>query len=254
MGAVTGHAASGAPVTPETLAKLATFDTPTIANIIELFTIRPNSTGFTDARIRACFPEMPAIVGFAATATFRASDPPRAGIAYASLADQVEAFADLSGPPIVVFQDLDEPATAATFGEVMCSTYQAFGAVGLVTSGAGRDLDQVQAIGFPVFTNGTIAAHGYCHTPSIHVPVRIGGLTVHPNDMLHADRNGICLIPTYIASEVAAIGDEFVAAEQIVLDAVRTREPSVRTLREAARACDAEVSRLRSRIVRHATG
>ena len=54
------------------------------------------------------------------------------------------------GPPVVVFQDLDDPPVAATFGEVMCTTYKAFGCVGLITSGAGRDLDQVEALELPL--------------------------------------------------------------------------------------------------------
>ena len=62
----------------------------------------------------------------------------------------------IPGPPIVVFQDLDDPPVAATFGEIMCSTYQAFGAAGLITSGAARDLDQVRRIGFPAFSSRTI--------------------------------------------------------------------------------------------------
>ena len=62
---------------------------------------------------------------------------------------------------VVVFQDLDVPSAAATFGEVMCMTYQTFGCVGLVTSGAGRDLDQVREINFPTFTSGTNPSHGY---------------------------------------------------------------------------------------------
>ena len=41
---------------------------------------------------------------------------------------------------MVVFQDLDDPPVSATFGEGMCSTYQAFGSVGLITSGGGRDI------------------------------------------------------------------------------------------------------------------
>ncbi len=41
--------------------------------------------------------------------------------------------------------NIDEPTISATFGEVMCSTYKAFGAQGIVTSGAGRDIDQVEA-------------------------------------------------------------------------------------------------------------
>jgi hypothetical protein len=51
----------------------------------------------------------------------------------------------------MVFQDLDDPPVGATFGEVMCSVYQAYGSVGLVTSGGGRDLLQVEALDvFPV--------------------------------------------------------------------------------------------------------
>ena len=48
----------------------------------------------------------------------------------------MERFGELSGPPVVVFQDIDDPPVAATFGEVMCTTYQTFGAVALITSGA----------------------------------------------------------------------------------------------------------------------
>ena len=90
------------------------------------------------------------------------------------------SFAELPGPAVVVFQDLDTPCCAATFGEVMGTTYKAFGAVGLITSGAGRDLDQVEAIGFPCFTNGTMCSHGYCHIVQIGVPVHVGGIAVHP--------------------------------------------------------------------------
>ena len=112
------------PITPEILAKLATFDTPTICNVIELFDIRPRSSGFMDSRIRACFPEMPPIVGFAATATFRSAAPPPPGTdVYDNIEVQVARFSELSGPPIVVFQDLDDPTVSATFGEIMCTSY-----------------------------------------------------------------------------------------------------------------------------------
>src|ERR1700754_4579599 len=140
---------------PIDLKRLTQFDTPTICNTIELFEVRPRTAGYMDARIRACFPEMPPIAGYAATATMRCAEPRRSGDVYASLDEQVGRFGELPGTPIVVFQDLDDPAVAATFGEVMCTTYQAFGAAGLITSGAARDLDQVEAIRFPCFTSGT---------------------------------------------------------------------------------------------------
>jgi regulator of RNase E activity RraA len=122
---------------------------------------------------------------------------------------------------VVVFQDLDEPPAAATFGEVMCTTYQAFGAVGLVTSGAGRDLEQVRALGFPVFTSGAICAHGYCHVPDLGVPVHVGGVTVYPGDLLHGDCNGVTTIPSDIAPEVAQVCAQIVAAEAVILDYLR---------------------------------
>src|SRR5437870_5587752 len=167
---------------------LRKYDTPTVCNVVELFDLYPRTAGYMDGRITACYPALPPMVGYAATATFRASASPRAGSAYGEIGAQVAAFAELPGPPVVVFQDLDDPVTAATFGEVMCTTYKTFGAVGLITSGAGRDLDQVEGLKFPCFTAGTVCAHGYCHFPSLNVPVRVGGCVVHPGDLLHGDR------------------------------------------------------------------
>src|SRR5205807_10291854 len=145
-----------APLSAADLELLRRYDTPTICNVIELFNVRPRTAGYMDGRIQACFPKMPPAVGYASTATFRSAAAPRGGDVYSGLAEQVESFAGLPGPAVVVFLDLDDPPAAAVFGEVMCTTYQTFGAVGLVTNGAGRDLDQVEALGFPVLTGGKI--------------------------------------------------------------------------------------------------
>src|SRR3954468_17892225 len=208
-------------ISNETLAKLARFDTPTICNVIELFDIRPRNRGYMDGRIKCNFPELPPIVGFACTASFRSDAPPASGDAYGSIGAQLDQFPKLPGPPIVVFQDLDDPPAAAVFGEVMCSTYQGFGSVGLVTNGAGRDLEQVRALKYPVFTGSTICSHGYCHMLHLGLPVRVGGLMVNQGDLLHGDANGVTNIPIEIAAEVAAVADEFVRAEAIMLDYVK---------------------------------
>ena len=151
-------------------------DSPTICNVIEVFNNRSQTEGYMDARIQACFPEMPPMVGYATTATFRSGDRPRSGDVYAALDEQIKTFADFPQPVVVVFQDLDSPAVAATFGEVMTTCYKSFGAAGMITSGAARDLDQVRAIGFPCFSDGVIAAHGYPHFVDVNVPVRVGGV------------------------------------------------------------------------------
>ena len=146
------------PVSAADLELLRRYDTPTVCNVVELFDLHPRTSGYMDRRIQACYPKLPPMVGFATTATFRAADSPRAGGAYSGLVEQIEAFARSQQPPLVVFQDIDNPPVAATFGEVMASTYKAFGAAGLITSGAGRDLDQVEALHFPCFCDGIICA------------------------------------------------------------------------------------------------
>ena len=208
-------------VTWTALEQLSRFDTPTVCNVIELFDVRPRSSGYMNKSIVSCFPRLPPMVGYALTSTFRALSPPRSGDVYAGLDGQLNAFEQLSGPPVVVFQDLDVPSAAATFGEVMCSTYQAFGSAGLITSGTGRDLDQVEALNYPVFTNGTCCSHGSCHILSVNVPVVVGGITVYPNDLLHGDCNGITTIPAEIASDIPDACQEFADAESFVLDYVR---------------------------------
>lgn len=232
----------------QTLERLKEIDTATICNVIELFDARPRDAGYMDRRIVAAFPEMPPMVGFAATATFRASGPIRQGETYSGLDAQVERLAELSGPAVVVFQDLDDPPVAATFGEVMCTTYRAFGAVGLITSGAGRDLAQVRALGFPVFTNGAICSHGYSRRLDMHVPVRVGGIVIYPDDLLHGDANGVTTIPANIADQVADIAPEFMQAEAVVIDAMREQQSDAARLRAAYAEMRSQIAKLRARV------
>src|SRR5687768_629763 len=238
-------------ISRETLAKLAKFDTPTICNVIELFDVRPRNRGYMDGRIKANFPEFPPMVGFACTAAFRSDAPPAGGDAYGSIQAQLEQFAKLPGPAVVVFQDLDDPPAAAVFGEVMCSTYKAFGSAGLVTSGGGRDLEQVRALKYPVFTGSTICSHGYCHMLHLGLPVRVGGLMVNQGDLLHGDANGVTNIPLQIASEVADIGAEFVAAEENIMNYVKAPGPkSVSKYDELRKEFQAAVKKLTAQVAR----
>jgi 4-hydroxy-4-methyl-2-oxoglutarate aldolase len=200
------------------LEQLCKFDTPTICNVLELFEHRSRIDGYMDGRIKACYPALPPMVGYASTATFRAAAPPRGGDTYAGLSAQVDLIASTNAPKVVVFHDLDDPPVAATFGEIMCTTYKAFGCVGLITSGAGRDLDQVEPLKFPCFTSGTICSHGYTQIVDLNVPVRVGGVWVNPGDLLHGDRNGVTTIPLELVELVAEGCPAFMAAEAVILN------------------------------------
>ncbi|MCA9216087.1 MAG: RraA family protein [Planctomycetales bacterium] len=231
--------------------KLQRYDTPTICNVIELFDVRPRNQGYMDHRIQCQFPEFKPMVGFAATAAFRSCAAPPAGDAYGSLEQQLELFATLDGPAVVVFQDLDAPPVGATFGEVMCSTYKAFGSAGLITSGGGRDLQQVRDIGFPVFTGSTICSHAYCHILHVGMPVHVGGISIQRGELLQGDENGVTTIPVEIAGEVADISEEFVQAERHVLDYVQADGPkSIEEFTSRRQAMGEAMAALRARVAR----
>ncbi len=239
-------------LSPTDLALLAKYDTPTVCNVIELFKIRPQTSGYMDSRIRALYPALPPMVGYASTATFRSAFAPAAGRQYGSLEDQMARLSELPGPAVVVFQDIDSPVAAATFGEVMCTSYKSFGAAGLITSGAGRDHEQLKPLAFPVFCDGLNVSHGYPQILDLHVPVHVGGIVVHPGDLLHGDANGVTTVPIEIASEVAHLCEEYIAAEEILIGYCRAGNVTVEGYTEARKALSTKIKELGDRVRRPA--
>ena len=225
-------------VDPIAFSILRRFDTPTVLNVIELFQVRPRNEGYMDRRIKACFPRMPPVVGYATTATFRSAKPAEKGDVYSSFTDQVERFlAEVPAPRIVVFEDLDGEPAGATFGEVMCTVYKAFGCAGLITSGAARDLDQVERLGFPCWASSVVASHANCRVIDVNVPVVVGGVRVEPGDVLHADRNGVASIPRDLVSHVALGCQKLADAENEILNYASSGRPNVEGVRAAQKRC-----------------
>ena len=221
-------------ISPDILEKLRQYDTPPVLNVIELFEVRPRHEGFLNGEIKACFPEMGPIVGYASTATFQSATEPAEGDAYSNLADQVGVFdEELPAPRIVVFEDVDPEPCGATFGEVMCTVYQNFGCVGLITSGGARDLDQVRALGFPCWSSSVISSHAWCRIVDTHVPVRVGGCEIRPGELLHADCNGVAIVPGELAAEIALGCELLVEAEETVMGYARSESPDVAGLKKA---------------------
>ncbi len=235
-------------LTRDLFQQLAKYDTPTICNAIELWDMRPRTAGYMNETIQACYPHLPPMVGLAVTCTFRSAEAPLGGDAYSSLSAQTQILEEMELPGVMVFQDLDEPVAAATFGEVMCTTYKAFGAAGLITSGTGRDLEQVERLDFPAFTAGAQAAHGYCHFVDLQVPVSVGGIMVRPGTLLHGDCNGVSTIPEDIASEVPGVCDEIINAENIVLDYLKAGNVTSKGFDEARQASVAQIQALGRRL------
>jgi regulator of RNase E activity RraA len=217
---------SGA-VSPAELEALRAYSTPTICNAIETFGVRPRTDGFMDASIICRFPELPPIVGYAVTARIRAGEPPEHEISHREI---WRTFAMTPKPWIVVVEDLDLHPVGAWWGEVNASTYRALGAVGCVTNGGVRDLPEVRSLGFQFFSAHILVSHAYVHVIEAGGEVRVGGLTVRPGDVLHADQHGVTSIPLGIARHVADAARRIELQEQPVIEYARSAQCDVERL------------------------
>ncbi len=190
------------PLAPDVLARLRTFSSPTLANAVETFNVRPRTAGYMSSLIRCVFPDLGPMVGYAFTAACRASTqpPPDAGT---RRIEMWRALEEIPAPRIVVIQDLDDPpGVGAYWGEVQGNIHRALGCIGTVTNGGVRDLDEVRALGFHFFAGSVVVSHAYVHLVDFGKPVEVGGLTMRPGDLLHGDQHGVLSIPLEIAARL----------------------------------------------------
>jgi regulator of RNase E activity RraA len=83
------------------------------------------------------------------------------------------------------------------------------------------------------------------------LPVRVGALMVNQGDLLHGDANGVTNIPPEIASEVADVAGEFLAAEELVMNYVKSPgEKSIARYNELRKEFQAIVAALTKRVAR----
>lgn len=175
---------------------------PSVANAIETFKVRPRHQGFMSSAIKTLFPELGPLVGYAVTALIRAEPEPLDGHR-ASTFGWWDYVLTIPAPRVVVVHDLDDPrGQGAQWGEVQANIHTALGCVGTVTDGSVRDLDEVKALGFQFAAAHVSVSHAYVHMVDFGLPVKVGGLWVKPGDLIHADQHGVVTIPADIGPRI----------------------------------------------------
>lgn len=82
-----------------------------------------------------------------------------------------------------------------------CASLQ--NAEGVIIDGAFRDIDECEAIGFPVFARDLTCRAGLkSGKGTVNTVVSCGGVTVKPGDLIVADRNGIIILDAEHAQNV----------------------------------------------------
>jgi regulator of RNase E activity RraA len=212
---------------------LRRFDTPTIANALEIALGGRSISGFTRRTLIASNPKLPPIVGFAKTASIRCSTPFDPPARRQKLLAYYDYVAQPRQPSIAVIQDIDsQPGLGAFWGEVNTHVHWGLGCIGAVTDGSMRDLDAMH----PQFQclAGTLSpSHAWVQVVDFGEPVEVLGLVVKDADIVHADRHGAVVIPAGALKKMPAAIDLMARREKVVLDAARQPGFSVEKLKVA---------------------
>ena len=163
--------------------------------------------GVMDSEIKPAFPAK--IVGQAVTVQLSPGD----------LVDPLRAI-EMSGPGDVIVVDAGGDRQTSVCGGLMGGLARNRGIRGMIIDGAGRDVDELHDMGWPIWTRA-ITARG-THTMysgrkeelSVNVPIHCGGVTVNPGDFVVADTIGVTVIALQGAEEVLEAAREQAEREQ----------------------------------------
>jgi 4-hydroxy-4-methyl-2-oxoglutarate aldolase len=110
------------------------------------------------------------------------------------------------------------------FGEVLTTACMAKGIVGLVTDAGARDGPAIQRRGFSVFCYGLCMKGTVKETlGTINHPIVIGGIAIHPGDIVSADDDGVVIVAKNDIAEVLKSSADREAKEALMMRALEAK-------------------------------
>ncbi len=220
----------------EQISQLSSFDTCVMCDAIETFGVRLRNEGFAKAGFRCLFKSFPPMVGYAATCKVRSADPPMIGSRFVESTDWWKHITSIPNPRVVVMQDMDhEPGTGAFLGKVHVCVLKAMGCVGAVTNGAARELPGIEESGFQVFAGRIAISRAYVHIVEFGGPVEVGGLKIHPGDLIHGDRHGIITVPQELVTRIPIVASKILQEKHRVIELSRKPDVAIEELGQAVK-------------------
>ena len=205
---------------------LISIDTPTVCNAIEVVQGKRGFANFSKKTIQAAYPKAPPLVGYALTAKIKGKTKPTLSpkVIKSIRKNYYEYMSKGPRPAVCVIEDVDYPDEVGAFwGEVNTWIHKGFKLSGTVTNGVMRDLDSM-APDYQVIANSIGPSHAFVHVTDVDVPVEVFGVTLKPNDFVHADRHGIVNIPREVIGNLGEGILTLLRNEKIILDVTKGKD------------------------------
>ena len=223
---------ASAPLPASVLEALARYDTPTICNAMEIVAPERRLIGYTVKPLVCPFPTLPPMVGYARTTTIRSVL--KSGLSAEEQSkrriDYYEYVGTGFGPRISVIQDIDGPDVG--YGAFWGDVHKPLGCPRVITDGSLRDIPQ-WAPGFQALAGSIGPSHAWVHAESFGGEVRVAGMTVRSDDLIHADSHGAIVIPYEVAAKLPEAAELCGRRETPILDIARSKDFSLEKLKDA---------------------
>lgn len=125
----------------------------------------------------------------------------------------------------VLVIDAKGDQTSALMGEIMSQQCVALGISAAVIDGPCRDSEEIRKLGFPMFSVGTNPnGPTKCIAGRLNHPISIGGVAVHPGDLIVGDADGVTVVERARAASLLPLAAQKVAAEERRIAGIKSRE------------------------------
>jgi regulator of RNase E activity RraA len=198
---------------------LARFARLSPANISDAMDQVGGGRGFLDHDVRPYVAG--SFVGRAATSLVRAV--PADQSTPATAAKHSVDMIDGSEPGDVGVLVMEGSLDVAAMGGLMGTAAKVRGMAGMVIDGAFRDVQEIRALGLPVYARAISPANAVGRFASVasQIPVTCAGVTINPGDIIVASEEGVVAIPRTKADVVLKRAEEIALREQRMLPLIR---------------------------------
>ncbi len=165
-------------------------------------------------KIAACDPKF-RMVGHAYTVLYRLANPDEGG--------NVGEYIDDVPPGNVIVIDNQGRDNMTTWGNILTEMAHQRKVAGTVIDGINRDVSLCRELNYPIYSSGywMRTGKGRIQLVGLQVPVKIGGVSVNPGDLVCGDPDGVVVVPSQMQEQVLTYAEEIVGRENQVRKSIR---------------------------------